>query len=253
MKKLLKKLLRRQATSDISTNSDTLEGAPWLPDATEEEKSILRVVKPFTMTSQARLLYLVRAVQYVVRHKIPGAIIECGVWRGGSMMAVAEALRRFGDTSRQLYLFDTFAGMTEPTQHDKKARETLDVYSKWEKSRDSQGSTWCFASIEDVMRNLRRIDYPQSNIHYIKGPVEETLPGFQSPEISILRLDTDWYESTKVELQLLYSNVVKHGVVILDDYGSWEGAKRATDEFLEDLNTPVLLNRIDSTARAFVK
>jgi O-methyltransferase len=253
MKKLLKKLIGANRHKIDVVAQDTLFGTPWQPDVTEQEKSILRIAKPFTMTSQARLIYLVRAVEYLVRHQIPGAIIECGVWRGGSMMAVAEALRQFGDTSRQLYLFDTFSGMSEPTEHDRKAREAIDVRLKWEQSLDQNGSSWCYASLEDVKTNLSRVDYPQQNMHFIKGPVEQTLPQFTTPEIGILRLDTDWYESTKVELQRLYPGVVRYGVIILDDYGSWEGAKQATDEFLAQLDAPVLLNRIDATARAFIK
>lgn len=255
LRRYAKRLMRvvRRLPPEQPSDTDSLYGFPWQTDVTDIEKQILRIAKPYTMTSQARLIYLVRVIEYLVRHRIPGDIVECGVWRGGSMMAVAEALRQFGDTTRQLYLFDTFSGMTAPTEHDRKAHESLDVFGKWKSSLDQHGSNWCFASQEDVMANMATIAYPQKNIHFIKGPVEQTLPGFSCPPLALLRLDTDWYESTKCELNLLYPKVVTSGVIILDDYGSWDGARLATDEFLAALKAPVLLGRIDASARAWVK
>jgi O-methyltransferase len=97
------------------------------------------------------------------------------------------------------------------------------------------------------------VGYPEEQIHFVEGPVEETVPGSAPAELALLRLDTDWYESTKHELEHLYPRLARGGVLILDDYGYWQGARRAVDEYLAGLDSPLLLNRIDHTARIALK
>lgn len=212
-------------------------------DYDEPARAIIRAVKPRTMTSPEKLNALIYAVRYVVKHKIPGDIVECGVWRGGSMLAAAKALTEAGDTSRHLHLYDTFEGMSEPTEHDKRhdgrlASEMLAV-------SDKSSGVWAYASLEDVQETMAQSEYPADNIHYYRGKVEETIPGDVPEQISILRLDTDWYESTRHELEHLWPRLVPGGVLLLDDYGWWDGARRAVDEWLEESNLPVLLLRMD--------
>ncbi len=252
MRKLIRRVRNKLRPADSADPVDLLDGRPWQRDVSDEEKDILRFAKPYTMTSQARLVYLVRAVRYLVENRIPGSIIECGVWRGGSMMAVARTLVELKAADRDLYLFDTYAGMNAPTEHDRKAEDDLDVRQKWQQSQRGDVNEWCYASIEDVRSNLLSTGYPEEKLHFIKGPVEETLAEFSVEQIALLRLDTDWYVSTKCELETLYSSVAPSGVVILDDYGSWDGARKAVDEFLPTLPYPVLLHRVDPSARAWV-
>jgi len=213
------------------------------PDYDESARNIIRAVKPFTMTSPEKLNALVSAVRYVVRHEIPGDIVECGVWRGGSMLAVARTLIETGNTDRDLHLYDTFEGMSEPTEHDRRrdgcsAAEMLDA-------ADRSSPIWAYASLEDVQQTMSGSEYPADRVHYYKGKVEDTIPGTVPDRISVLRLDTDWYESTMHELTHLWPRLVPGGVLLIDDYGWWDGARRAVDEWLAETEAPVLLLRMD--------
>jgi O-methyltransferase len=215
-------------------------------DFTVEDRELVNVVRPYTMTSPERIYALAQAVRYVVRHEIPGDIVECGVWRGGSMMVVARMLLQLGDVGRRLYLFDTFEGMTPPTEKDvlNSGRSAVDLLAN--EKKHVQTSLWCCSPIDDVRQNLYRTGYSPEKVHFIKGRVEDTIPGDAPQSISILRLDTDWYESTRHELIHLFPRLSPGGVLILDDYGWWKGARQATDEYLEQHNLKLLLNRIDA-------
>jgi O-methyltransferase len=194
--------------------------------------------REFTMTSIQRMDALHTAVRYVVRADIPGDVVECGVWRGGSSMLAAGTLKELG-ASRTVWLYDTFEGMTAPTYND--GAEALETWSQ-------QGNRWCNADLEDVRRNMASIGY--SHVRYVKGPVEHTIPGEIPERISLLRLDTDFYKSTQHELEHLWPRLSPGGVLVLDDYGRWEGQRRAVDEYF---NRPLLLTRLDSPGRIAVK
>jgi O-methyltransferase len=195
----------------------------------------MRAVRDRTMTDENRLENLILAIRYVTREAIPGAVVECGVWRGGSMMAAALTLLEVKDTSRELYLYDTFEGMTEPKDFDRDFRgESAAEQILEARKRQGEYSTdvTAYASLSDVKLGMESTKYPSSQIKYVVGDVIETLQSGEIPkEIAVLRLDTDWYESTKVELEILWSRVSTGGIVILDDYDHWEGAKKAVDDF----------------------
>jgi hypothetical protein len=220
-------------------------------DFDEDDQQLYRRVEAFTMTTPPRIYALARAVDYVVRRRIPGAVVECGVWRGGSMMAAALTLLRLDVTDRDLYLFDTFAGMTAPSDEDvrRTGERAADLLA--EESRDAD--VWAIASLDDVREAMLGVGYPAARIHFVQGPVEQTLPANAPDEIALLRLDTDWYASTKHELVHLYPRLAPGGVLILDDYGFWQGARQAVDEYLSEHDISILLNRIDHTARVAVK
>jgi O-methyltransferase len=220
-------------------------------DFEESDIELCRRVGPYTMTTPPRLYALVRAVEYVAARDISGAVVECGVWRGGSMMAVALMLLRLGKTDRELYLFDTFSGMTAPTDEDVKRSGERAADLLADGSADSD--IWAIASLDEVRAAVLAVGYPEERIHFVQGPVEETLPAEAPSEISLLRLDTDWYSSTKHELVHLYPRLTTGGVLILDDYGYWQGARRAVDEYLSENELTLLLNRVDNTARIAVK
>jgi O-methyltransferase len=222
-----------------------------MPDLSEEQRRIVSTAKPFTMTSIERMVALINAVSYVIENEIPGEIAECGVWRGGSMMTVALTLLALGDRTRSLYLYDTFEGMSAPTEFDKSFSGVV-ADELLRKDPRGQGN-WCYASLEDVRRNLLSTGYPEEKIHLIKGKVEDTIPKSLPPKISLLRLDTDWYESTKHELEHLYPLLHPKGILVIDDYGHWQGAKKAVDEYFREQNETVFLHRIDYTARLVVK
>jgi O-methyltransferase len=204
------------------------------------------------MTSPERVFCLIEAVRYVLRCGVEGAIVECGVARGGSMMAVASTLIAENAADRNLYLYDTFEGMPRPTDHDLRWNGQPAAEKFVRVCTSERGSDWCRAAIDEVKENLGRTGYPQELCHYIKGLVEETIPGNAPDRIAILRLDTDWYESTRHELEQLYPRLARGGVIIIDDYGDWQGARRAVDEWIAS-GVPILLNRIDTTGRIGVK
>ena len=188
-------------------------------DFNAEYANIIHSVKPFTMTSFERLNALLRAVDYVCDNKIDGCYVECGVWRGGSTMAAALRFKDRGESQRKLYLYDTFEGMPAPTIFDFSPR-TGQATKKFEQTKITENSSnWCFADIEDVKANLAITNYPNKNLNFIKGRVEDTIPANAPEKIAILRLDTDWYASTKHEIENLFPRLVKGGVLIIDDYG----------------------------------
>jgi O-methyltransferase len=219
-----------------------------------EELEIISKVRGYTSSSAERIVGLINAVKYLVANRIEGAFVECGVWRGGSMMAAMYALLNLGDTTREFYLYDTFEGMTPPTDRDvmfdgRKAADILKAFPNVE----GPGNYWCIASIEDVQRNVTATGYPADKIRLIAGPVEQTLPAQAPARIALLRLDTDWYESTKHELIHLYPRLVDHGVLIIDDYGHWRGAREAVDEFFGQMRFRPMLHRLDYTGRLVIK
>jgi hypothetical protein len=218
-----------------------------------DELSMLRRVEPFTMTSRQRVVGLIDAVKYVHANRVPGAFVECGVWRGGSMMAAALTLLELGDTSRELFLFDTFQGMTPPTSKDSLFDGTPASEVLRNARRDEAESYWCVADQRDVHENMLSTGYPSAKIHLVPGQVEETIPAHAPDAIALLRLDTDWYESTRHELVNLYGRLARHGVLIIDDYGHWQGARRAVDEFLATLDVRPFMTRLDYTGRLLIK
>ncbi|HLF72494.1 MAG TPA: TylF/MycF/NovP-related O-methyltransferase [Dehalococcoidia bacterium] len=222
-------------------------------DFGSENSEIIRRVQPYTMTTPERIFSLLQATKYVAEAGITGDFVECGVWRGGSMMAAALQLQRLGRTDIDLHLFDTYEGMSEPTAADVDYRGAAAASRLSSAKRSRASEIWAYAPLDEVRRNLTSTGYPQERIHLVKGKVENTLPGAAPQHIALLRLDTDWYESTKHELETLYPRLVSGGVLLIDDYGYWQGSRKAFDEYAAANGLHVLLNRIDSAARIAVK
>lgn len=248
----LAKLPFSAAGLEVSRRGRELEGWRYA-DLSDEDKSLVRAVKPYTMTSAEAVVALADAVRHVVGSNIDGDIVECGVWRGGSMAAVARTLVALESFDRRLYLFDTFEGMPRPGALDVNfAGETADELYR-ERNGRGDGSDWCRASEDEVARVLAACGYDESKIRLVKGRVEDTIPAEAPERIAILRLDTDWYESTLHELEHLFPRLSRGGVVIIDDYGHWRGARQAADEFFARQSPGVYLHRVDYTVRCGVK
>lgn len=238
--------------------------APWTPPAVHEElgeweRDVLARVKPFTLTSPERIVALTEAVRYVVRRDVPGAFAECGVWRGGSVLAMILALQREGVTDRDIYLYDTFEGMTKPTDLDTSDFDSP-ALEQWRQTKRDGGHAWPTWFNEEVFnldlvkRVVGETGYPSKRLHFVEGKVEETIPANVAESLALVRLDTDWYESTKHELVHLYPRLQSGGVLIIDDYGHWKGCRKAVDEYFgEGGEPPVLLHRVDYSCRAAVK
>ncbi len=223
-----------------------------LSDVSPEIRETVSRVRPFTMTSLERLAALCSAVEYVAGLGIPGAFVECGVWRGGSSMAAALTYSRLKRNDVDLFLFDTYEGMSTPGDEDIN-RQSGESASDLLATAGQDSPVRAYASIEDVRRNLQGTGYPADRLHFVKGKVEATIPENAPKEISLLRLDTDWYASTKHELDHLYPRLVKGGILIIDDYGDWDGARKAVDEYFSTMNPRPYLSRIDNTGRLCVK
>ena len=208
--------------------------------------------KPYTMTTMERLFGLYRAIAYLASHEIEGDVVECGVWRGGSMMMAALSLMHIGRADRDLYLFDTFEGMPEPTEKDHKFGEGP-AHDKWRALREGQGGSWNYASLEEVRDAMQSTGYPVERLHFVPGMVEETLPAHAPARIALLRLDTDFYASTLHEFVHLYPRLARLGVLIIDDFGTWAGSAQATQEYFEQNSVVMLLNRLDPGGRIGVK
>ena len=214
----------------------------------EEFGEIYKQCKPFTVSSKLSLYSTYKSIEYIIKNRIPGAIVECGVWKGGSALTIILTLIKFGDTDRQIYLYDTYNGMTKPTSMDFSILDKKLALPRWEKN---QFKEWEIGTLEEVKKILFYTKYSLNKIVFVKGDVEETISQIYPEKISLLRLDTDWYSSTKHELVNLFPRLVNGGVLIVDDYGYWAGSKKAVDEFFKE--KPILLTRIDQTARIAIK
>jgi hypothetical protein len=219
------------------------------PDMEPEFRALQERCIPFTMTSSERMYALWQAARHV--RELPGDYVECGVWRGGSSMLAALTFAAGGD-ERALWLYDTFEGMSEPTERDVDVSGTR-VADEWARHRAEDGPILARATLDDVRANMASTGVATERVRYVKGKVEDTIPAETPQQIALLRLDTDWYESTRHELEHLWPRLVAGGVLIVDDYGHWAGARQAVDEYFAARPDRPLLARIDYTGRIGVK
>jgi O-methyltransferase len=188
-------------------------------------------------------------VEYVIQRDIPGDFVECGVWRGGSSMAIALTLLRLGVRDRRLWLYDMFGSMPPAGEHDRDHAGRALPGGPAAQINDSSHTSGL--TVSEVQSAMGSTGYPPERISYVQGLVEETISSSAPARIALLRLDTDWYVSTHHELVQLYPRLERGGVLIVDDYGHFAGARKAVDEYFAD--DPVLLSRIDYTGRIAVK
>ena len=234
--------------------AERLDGAGWgvisphqyLIDIEPEFLEVWNRIAPYSMTSVERAYALYGAVCHLEDRAIAGDFVECGVWRGGSCMLMAQVLLARGNAYRDIHLFDTFTGMTEPTDEDRIAWNGKSV-----RERFKRFDSWA-VDLPEVERNLGLTRYPSERLHFVKGDVLETLDGEVPERIALLRLDTDWYESTRKELETLYPALVSGGILILDDFGHFEGARKAVEDYFANRPRP-FLTRVDYTGRVGIK
>lgn len=244
MSNILKKL-----TGKIS------KAKPYPPDIAADAVfiSLYEKCKPFTMTSIERMYTLFKSVNYVLDNHIQGDFVECGVWKGGSSMMIAHTLKARNSLDRKIFLYDTFEGMSTPSEMDVSyAGESAAALLSTQQKNDKD-SIWCFSPIDEVKKNIESTGYPIELLQFVKGKVEDTLLHTWPGKISLLRLDTDWYESTRKEMEVLYPLLEEKGVLIIDDFGHWEGAKKAVTEYFNALSYKPFLQRIDDTGIIMIK
>lgn len=220
-------------------------------ESNEFEKMSILNAKKYSMTPLERLWALTYACKHVLSKNVSGDFVECGVWKGGNLILMSTLIKYYGG-NKKVYGFDTFYGMTEPTDID------MDLWGKSAKSllssseyKDGTSSVYAFASKELVSKIL--IENGCSDVNLIEGDVLSTLSDKKNlpSSISILRLDTDWYESTRIELEVLYPLLVPGGILIIDDYGHYSGARKAVDEYFKDEH-PFMFH-VDYTCRIIIK
>ena len=245
IKNYLKRVLRKRGYIHVNSTDKYHDIEPDFFEIYEQ-------CKPYTLTSLERMYSLYKAVNYICKNKIAGDLVECGVWKGGSVMLMALTLLKLGETQRSIYMFDTYEGMVEPTDVDVNY-SNVTAKEKWEATSTGDGSTWCFSPLEDVRRNINLTGYPEDKFILVKGKVEDTLPGTMPSSACLLRLDTDFFESTYHELKHLYPVLSKGGILIIDDYGHWKGSKEATDMYIAEKNLALFLNRVDYAGRVAIK
>lgn len=236
--------LARRGIRVITRNDPRFHRVP--KNVEPEFLSVFEACSPFTMTSFECQYGLWRAARYVVRGGVKGDFVECGVYRGGSVMTAAMTFEQCGDRTRSQYLYDTFEGMTDPEARDVDfaGRTPHEHLRTWSVGRISDMAN---SPIEEVRRNVLSTGVASERCVFVTGKVEDTIPGTVPPgPISILRLDTDWHASTLHEMIHLFPLLAPGGVLIVDDYGMWRGARDAVDEYFAREGIAMLLNRLDA-------
>jgi len=252
MKKMLKKKLY-----SMGYHLTRIDETPSTPiELNVEENRIINYVRAnnLSMCSTNNLYTTAIAAKHIAQKKIVGDFVECGVFRGGNAIIAAKIFKMY-ESENKVYLFDTFTGMPEPGKYDVKTSTQAPAQDKYSVVKKSEYTNWAYASIEEVKENFKKLSLLDSNIIFIKGKVEDTLFQVnQLPDtISFLRLDTDWYESTKKELEILYEKLIPGGILVIDDYANWNGVRKAVDEFFKELAPPIFFTLIDKGARIGIK
>lgn len=224
-----------------------------IPELKKNEEELINIAKKYSMTSVESIWCLIKSIEYLIKKKIKGDFVECGVWRGGNLILLQKMLKRLKNKKTTIYGYDTFTGLTTPSAIDKPHHSKYNSLKIWKKRKKKDHVNWCYSGINSVKKNILSTLGSNNNIKLIQGKVEDTLlQKSQLPKkIALLRLDTDWYKSTKTELEILYPLLSKGGVLIIDDYGHWKGARKAVDEYFK--NQKVFMHRIDYSCRLIIK
>jgi len=254
LKNVLKSLLELTSYQIVNKkyrNTKTL-AAQTIVEATDFEKEVCEICIKYSMTPLVRLWAMIQAIKEVRNKNLEGDIVECGVWKGGYLILSQLLVEEF-KMDKAVYGYDTFQGMTEPGDMDIEKETGTPAKVEWEKHKSKDHNSWCLSTIEEVQKTIKNNVKNCGNVKLIQGKVEDTLKEEKNlpKTISVLRLDTDWYESTKLELEVLYPRLVKGGVLIIDDYGCWEGSKKAVDEYFK--GSDVWLHYVDKECRLIIK
>jgi len=248
--------LRARLNRGLSRANFELIVRPPTETLEPEFERFLSRCEPYTMTSRERMYAVYQATRYIVEADVPGDIVECGVWRGGSSMMAALTLMGAGAGAgggdRRLWLYDTFEGMTEPGQRDV-GPDGRSAHGEWERNRREGHNDWCYSPLDEVRSNILSTGIATDAFELVQGRVEDTIPARAPERIALLRLDTDWYESTHHELVHLFPRLSRGGALLIDDYGHWDGVRAAVDEYRRDQGIKLLLSRTDYAGRMAIK
>jgi O-methyltransferase len=200
---------------------------------------VSRQVRANTLVVPSSLAALYRLTKELDRRGVEGDLVECGTWNGGSAAVIARAARLGAKPIRELWLFDSFQGLPSVTQEDGDA------------ARAHVGTL--VADRTKVKEILDRVGTPSDRVHVVPGWFRETFRTAPIENIALLHIDADWYESVKLSLEYFYDKVSPNGAIVLNDYGAWQGAKRAVDEFIDQRGLSIALRWVDPGTRYFLK
>jgi O-methyltransferase len=199
---------------------------------------VLRTAAARSLCSPERLRGLRALAADVAQRNLTGDVAECGVYRGGSAAVLADQLLHRSPTTA-MWLFDAFDGMPKPG-----AEDPAEAWTEVGRYASSEGA---------VRETFAAARVPFDRVHIVAGRFEETLPRFAPPPLVFLHVDCDWYASVKLCLSTLYDAVVTGGIVVIDDFGHWEGCRRAVEQFFAERGIQPTLIAIDYTSHYFVK
>ena len=203
-------------------------------DLTRHDMNIVSFVlnSSMTMVGGRALLATCAACKYATLNDVAGDFVECGVWRGGNAIAAKMIFDAYG-SNKKVWLFDTFAGMTQPSESDFNIASRQPAINKFYATQRNTHNEWCYASLADVKNNFVIAGADLTNVRFVVGDVLQTLADQANlpQQIAVLRLDTDWYESSKIEMEVLYPLLSTNGVLLIDDYDNWAGQRKAIDEY----------------------
>jgi O-methyltransferase len=257
---------RKTSANEYTGNKETNPFSGY--DYAQEGNLAVKLTKDNSMMPHINLFTLYEQAIYCERRQIRGAFVECGVWKGGAVGIMAKANLQYGSFRRHLHLFDAFDDICAPNAEidGQRAVEDMSFYAGVIDKDKIKGQLEPVTGFYDKLGGFGTIDsckillentigYPGEFIHFHKGWFQDTLPmkHTEIDEIAILRLDGDWYESIKICLDYLFDKVVAGGLVVIDDYGYYDGCTKAVDEFLEKRNIKTFLSYSSVGCRYFVK
>ena len=247
-------LLAREYAVDFQQMLNQYAARVRYSDMEPEFLALLEKVRHYSMTTVERLYNLWTSVRYLVEAGVEGDFVEAGVWRGGCVMLMAHELLRSNAPLRPLWLYDTFSGLPRPDAEldvDVLGNRGIDGWHMHNVAGDT--SVWAYADEAEVRTNMASTKYPEQKLNFVVGKVEETIPGRLPERVALLRIDTDWHASYAHLLEFLYDRLVPGGVLLLDDYGHFLGARRAVDEFRRKRGIHQPLLRVDYSCRMMIK
>ena len=251
MKNLIKNIINKLI---ISTGYSLINHNQKIVELNDNDKKLINLAQKYSMTPQIRIFNLLQSLRHLKNKKIDGDYVECGVWKGGNIILFKKFIENEDENSKKnIFAFDTYEGMTEPDKNDYDISSNIPANILLKGDKVKQTNLWGICNLENVKKNIQSCFKGTENIKFIKGPVETTLDDTKNlpDKISLLRLDTDWYNSTKKELDVLYDKVTPGGIIIIDDYGHWGGSKKAVDDFF--LNKYVWMHYVDYACRLIIK
>ena len=253
IKNLIKKILSKFGYRIESLDSWYNRQENFLSEIEKQDSNFLKQINKYTMTTPANHWAIIQAINHINKYKVEGDLVECGIYKGGNIILFDYLNNKFS-LKKKIYAYDTFDGMTEPGIHDKDLKNKSAKLTKL--NYENNNMKWCYSTLDEVKKNISKFNRNISiSFKFIKGDVENTLNDQNNlpQKISLLRLDTDFYNSTKKELEVLYPRLEKNGILIIDDYGHWQGARKAVDEYFETKNNFFWFHRIDYASRLLIK